>query len=246
MAVSKWLLPILRVLLVLLMVDAIIELSLISSMVAWLHRFAGGDLEITNSSISNLTQPTFLLHGKPRDLIVNHGHLANAAAGTSFTGIGLGGVLVLWLRERAGQKGSHYGGCSQSLYCLWTICSVLSCILTLSGMIFTLSVIYQHDGQTIDEVLASSLHDLPYPHQNAYTLQKWTPENWFSAVLQLHLSMNDDRINIATHLRIMKAWKWNLVPLFILGLCLAVVAIIDAVRQRKEALAVARVSNINV
>lgn len=75
MALPRWVVPLV---LVLLMIDAIIELSFISSMVAWLHSTAGGEFEV----IAPESQDTlsFNLHGKPKNLLLNQGHTSNGAS----------------------------------------------------------------------------------------------------------------------------------------------------------------------
>lgn len=76
----------------LLMIDSSLEMALISSMVAWLHRRGGRSFEIDYDGAS------FSLHGKPRGLFVHQGHVSNGAAGTAFVIVGLGGILALTLR----------------------------------------------------------------------------------------------------------------------------------------------------
>lgn len=221
----------LPVALALLMIDAIIELSFVSSMVAWLHRTAGGDFTIVAPSTSD--KLSFLLHGKPEGLLVNQGHTSNAAAGTAFVLVGLGGILVLTLRHRASIKGTA-AGLSMVLYHAWLVSTILSVLLTLVALIYTFVVTNAHSRHTIDLNVAASLNNQPYPNYVAYPLDKWTPENWFSAVLELQLVKPDQREDIAHHLTIMRAWKWNLIPLFILGFGFSLVAIMDTVVGRRS------------
>lgn len=231
MAAPKWLLP---ASLALLMIDAIIEQSFVSSMVAWLHRFAGGQFTIGNPDRGQLP---FTLHGKPEFMLVNQGHTTNGAAGTAFVYIGLGGILALWLRSRAERKG-RLGGFSLFLYHFWLVGTVLSALLSLSALIYTFLITYQHDGQTIDVSVAAGLNNKPYPDMVPYPLHEWTPENWYTAVLKLELISGDDRSNIQDHLTIMKAWRWNLIPLSVLGLWFAVIANVDALQRRRARRAV--------
>jgi hypothetical protein len=85
-----------------------------------------------------------------------------------------------------------------------------------------------HVDQTIDIALAASLDSRPYPNYVAYPKDDWTPETWFEAVLELTLVERSLRSDIEHHLTIMRAWKWNLIPLFLLGLAFSGVAILDA------------------
>lgn len=91
----------------LLMLDALLEMALISSMVAWLHRRAGRSFEIDYNGSS------FSLHGKPFGLLVDQGHTSNGAAGTAFVLVGLGGILVMALRNRSDSR------TGRALYNLW-------------------------------------------------------------------------------------------------------------------------------
>lgn len=222
MALQRWIVPLL---LALLMVDAIIELSFISSMVAWLHHTAGGDFEV----IAPETQETmsFLLHGKPKGLLLNQGHTSNGAAGTAFVLIGLGGILVLTLRQRVSSN-EKLARLMIALYAYWLVATILSTVLTLAALAYTFAVTHMTRGQHIDIATAVSLDNRPYPNYVAYPKDHWTPETWFTAVLELMLVERSQRLDIERHLTIMRAWKWNLIPMFLLGLALSVAVVADA------------------
>ncbi|KAK5941470.1 hypothetical protein PMZ80_006749 [Knufia obscura] len=210
----------------LLMVDSIIELSFVSSMVAWLHRRAGGSFEIAYNG------STYSLHGKPENELADQGHTSNGAAGTAFVLIGMGGILILWMRSRPNmwQKGFV-----KVLYHFWLVMTVLSALLTLSALIFTFIITSNHAGQTIDQSVASQLDNHPYPNYVAYPLDSWTPENWFNAVLNLDLVHDSDRSAIDLRVHIMRGWRYNLIPMFIIGLAVAALAFWDAFNRRKAA-----------
>lgn len=203
----------------LLMIDSIIELSFISSMVSWLHRRAGRDFFITHSD------STFPLHGKPEFLLVDQGHTSNGAAGTAFVLIGVGGILALYLRKfKAGRP----------VYYFWVAMTVLSMLLTLAALIYTFLITSNHSGQHIDADLAASLDNKPYPNMVPYPSDEWTPENWFAAVLELPLANGKDRNDIESHLKVMKGWRSNLIPMFILGLVVSALALAESFVRRKE------------
>ncbi|KAJ9661824.1 hypothetical protein H2198_001789 [Neophaeococcomyces mojaviensis] len=208
-----------------LMVDSIIELSFVSSMVAWLHRRAGRSFDIGYNNSS------FPLHGKPLHLLADQGHTSNGAAGTAFVLIGMGGILVLWMRSR---PNLWKKGFVKILYHFWLVMTVFSALLTLAALIFTFIITNNHAGQTIDVAYASTLNDQPYPNQVAYSLNKWTPENWFSAVLQLDLVHASDRSAIGIRVHVMRGWRWNLIPMFIIGLAVAALAFWDAFNRRRN------------
>lgn len=226
MAITRWAIPFL---LALLMIDAIIELSFISSMVAWLHHTAGGDFEVI--APENQETISFLLHGKPKGLLLNQGHTSNGAAGTAFVLVGLGGILVLTLRHSASIN-SKFTKLAASLYPAWVVATVLSALLTLAALAYTFAVTNATKGQPIDVATAVSLDNRPYPNYIAYPKDNWTPETWFEAVLELMLVERSQRSDIKQHLAIMRAWKWNLIPMFLLGLALSAVAVLETWTHR--------------
>ena len=210
-----------------LMFDSIIELSFVSSMVSWLHRRAGRDFEISYNG------STFPLHGKPAGLLLNEGHTSNGAAGTAFVLIGLGGILGLYLRHHASRPNAKLRSLSMGWYHFWLIMTVPSMLLTLAALIYTFILVNDHKGQTIDLSVASQLDNQPYPNFVAYPLDQWTPQNWFKAVLQLPLASSNDRSNISLHVRVMDGWKWNLIPMFVIGLAVSAIAFAEATAHRR-------------
>lgn len=214
-----------------LMVDSIIELSFVSSMVAWLHTRAGRAFEVYASSGD---QQEFSLHGKPLNLLLNQGHTSNGAAGTAFVLIGLGGILALTLRNYAARRTT--GGLRKfglGWYHFWLVMTVPALLLTLAALIYTFVITHDHAGQTIDVSVASQLNNEPYPNQKAYPLDEWTPENWFTAVLKLNLVSSSDRSDIRGHLDVMRGWRWNLVPMFIIQFGTTLIAFWDAISARR-------------
>ncbi|KAF2726298.1 hypothetical protein K431DRAFT_280329 [Polychaeton citri CBS 116435] len=213
----------------LLMVDSIIEISFISSMVAWLHNRAGKAFNISYNGSK------FSLHGKPEFLLVDQGHTSNGAAGTAFVVVGLGGILSLFLRNHAEKKhGGRAIGFTAFLYKFWLYFSPVSAVYTLAALIYTFVLTYNHDGQTIDLSVASRLHNRPYPNYVGYPLQEWTPENWFTAVLKLDLADKGDRGDIQQHLNVMKGWRWNLIPMFLIGVVVSALAFTESRARRRE------------
>jgi hypothetical protein len=94
--------------------------------------------------------------------------------------------------------------------------TILSNLLTLAALIYTFVLTAQTNDQHIVLPVAQR-----FPEPQMYPLQDWTPENWFIAVLELDLALASDRRKINQQLRLMRGWKWNLIPLFILGLVVA-------------------------
>lgn len=199
-----------------LMVDSIIELSFISSMVAWLHKVASKTFLVANRD----TGSTFRFRGEPLHILVDQGHTSNGAAGTAFVLIGLGGILSLWLRNRPGKFG-------RTLYSAWLVCNVLALMLTIGALGYVFSVTNAHRGQVI-RVTSDAFEHAKYPTGT------WTPQNWFAALLELDIANSDVRSDIASHLRVMRGWQYNLIPLFLIQLVETVLAIMDGLRWRGE------------
>ena len=97
MASSK-LMKAIYVALFLLYVDAAISLSLVSSMVAFLHG-RGSELFWIRWGADQFAVP-----GEPQHLLTDHGHTTNAAGGTGIVLVWFGGCLALWLEHRSRAK----------------------------------------------------------------------------------------------------------------------------------------------
>lgn len=203
----------------LVMVDSIIELAFVSSMVGWLHSTASGTFSI------NYNGSTFDLIGEPRHLLVDQGHSSNGSAGTAFIVVGIGGILALWLRSRSNIQISRF---STIFYRTWLVFTILATIFTLATLAYVFTVTNAHRGQAIDVGLASTLVDSRYPKDT------WTPQGWFEAVLQLDLANASERNDIAHHFRLMRAWQYNLIPMFLLQLIMTALAVLDAMAFRRK------------
>ncbi|KAL1894906.1 hypothetical protein Sste5346_005593 [Sporothrix stenoceras] len=201
--------------------DAVIELAYITSMVAYLHGGAPSGTFVVNTPATHVanegSQPTYEIKGKPLHMLVNQGHTSNGAAGSAIVLIGIVGVLALFARARfPGRRFTRF------LYNFWMILQIPCFLLTLSALGYTFAVTNKHRNQIINQNVAYASQPGPY------ALDQWTPQNWFSAVLsQLDLADADLRSNLAHHLRIMRGWQYNLIPLFLLQLAETVLAIVD-------------------
>ncbi|KIW67319.1 hypothetical protein PV04_06583 [Phialophora macrospora] len=203
-----------------LMVDAVIEVAFVGSMVGFLHDRAGKFFTI------NAPSGAFNLHGKPEGLLVDQGHTSNGAAGTALVLVGWLGLLTIWYERRRTsrtQATKHSG-----IFIFWVVMTVLSAMLTLAALIYTFVLTAQTDDQSINLTVAAA-----NPEPLMYPLDKWTPENWFVAVLDLPLARDSDRSKINNNLRLMRGWRWNLIPLFILGVVVASLAVWELVGGRR-------------
>jgi len=218
MALSRSLLLPISLTTIALAIDGAITLGLVSSMVAFLHSNGRGPLEVAYPAGS-----TFLLAGEPANLVTDQGHTANAAGGTALILVGVGGLIALLL-ERRSRKLTR----SSPVFYVWAVCVLLSWLLTLAALIYTF----------VETNLTRQLIDLGVAEQNPapakYPDDRWTPENWYAAVLKLPLVSQGDRRLISGNLRYMEAWRWNLIALFILGFALVVLVALELLRLRKE------------
>ncbi|KAK3321454.1 hypothetical protein B0T19DRAFT_445213 [Cercophora scortea] len=203
----------------LLAIDAAISLALVSSMVAFLHGPGGGFFEVATGT------STFQLRGEPANLLVNQGHTTNGAGGTALVLIGFGGVLALFLENRSRQK----TGKSSPIFFVWALLTVLSWLLTLTALIYTFVVTAQTANQAIDVGLAQRTTPAKYNDG-----RDWTPENWYLAVLDLPLVSGDDRDVIARNVRLMRGWRFNIIPLFVLGFVLMDLVVLEVLRLQKS------------
>ncbi|KAI1326742.1 hypothetical protein F5Y16DRAFT_410698 [Xylariaceae sp. FL0255] len=211
----------LKVLMAILMIDAAIEFSLLSATVAWLNQFVS-----VNTFKFIFAGATHEISGAPKNLLVNQGHTSNAAAGTAFIVIGLGGILALFLRSR-----SHGGltGFSKFLYYLWMSLQIPALLLTLIALAYVFYETNARVGQTIDASAAAALGA-----GAAYPLKSWTPQNWFAALLDLDLASAAARDAILAHLEIARGWEYNLIPLFLIQIGETVAAIMDYLAFRRS------------
>lgn len=192
---------------------SISNLGLISSMVGFLH----DQKDNVGSYKVNWPEPA-QLHVLPKHLWVDQGHTSNGVAGYGFF-LGLFGLYVAW-RQRRRQNSNP----SKSLLAL-TVLQLLAVLFTLSAFIFVFVVTYQTTNQGINpsEVRPNL----------AYSVDKWTPETWFKAVLDLPLARDDQRHHISKNVRNMVAWRWMLIPILLTDAVAFGVSVREMLRQRR-------------
>ncbi|KAK3314961.1 hypothetical protein B0H66DRAFT_328563 [Apodospora peruviana] len=199
--------------------DGAIGMALVTSMVGFLANRGKGPFEVADSP-SN-----FALSGQPANLIVDQGHTTNGTCGTALILVGVGGVLALVLEIKSRKK----CGKSSKIFYLWALCTILNWLLTLTALIYTFVVTTMTDNQTIDIALAAA-NKAPAK----YPKDDWTPENWYTAVLDLPLTNDGDRDVISRNVSLMRGWRFNIIPLFILGFVLMDLVILEVLRTRKQ------------
>ncbi|PVH96721.1 hypothetical protein DM02DRAFT_731001 [Periconia macrospinosa] len=195
---------------------SIAELGLISSMVGFIldqkHHVRTYTVDWPDQTVQLVVLPT------DKNLWTDHGHASNGLAGYGFF-LGLFGVIVAFRqRSRVGKPPS------KTLLAL-IILQILAVLFALAVLIFVFVVTYETQGQRIQESIATS--GVPYP------ADKWTPETWFKAVLELPLADKQRSNMISRNVTIMVAWRWILIPLFLLHVLALGCSVFEYVRQRK-------------
>lgn len=217
----------LKVALCLTMVVSAIELSFVSSTVAYLHKNADRTYSVHDSGkIVNV--PSL-----PTTLMTNQGHTSNGAAGTGLIVIGWCGALALWLRGRPlyHQQRSVGGFVARAWYRLWLLLNVPALLLTLGALAYVFAVTNAHAGQRIDLGLVRGTGS--GSGGDSYPEGTWTPQGWFEALLALDLASDSDQSGLATIHRVARGWQFNLIPFFLVQLTETILALHGAQVRRK-------------
>jgi len=205
--------------LVVLMLDSAIELALISSMVGYLHRSGANKYPFRHGTGVSTIQ------AKPKGLMVDQGHTSNGAAGTALVVVSLGGFLVLFLQRRRAKKNTT--GKPSRLFLAYTIFTCISAVFTLAALAYTFTLTNQTKGNRINPTLASKT-----PVNDRYPADKWTPATWTKALLALPLDRKIDQDYLRGWLKVMEGWKWNLIPMFLIGVVVAGLAVMACLEER--------------
>lgn len=243
-------------LLLLLALDSLLEVAFIGSMVSYLH-IAHHDVPFAIAGTA--TTPPFSLYPKPAHVSVNQGHTSNGAAGTALILVSLLGFLVRLVQKRARALPARHSvtythvrstsdGAGNThtrkerrlpssfawLEPTWVVFTVLSWLLTLSALVYTFVVTKQTRGSRIDLKVGAATYAARAGPLFPYPADKWTPETWFRQMLTLGFVDAQEKGDIRTHVRLMEGWRWNLIPLFLLGGAVMVLAVLGWLERRKE------------
>jgi hypothetical protein len=110
----------------------------------------------------------------------------------------------------------------------YTVFTILSFLLTVSALGYTFAVTNQTNGQSIDKAIAAQFQGKPYPQD------QWTPGTWTAALLALPITSDNDADYLRHWLRVMDGWKWNLIPMFLLGLLVASLSVRACLQDRRS------------
>jgi len=229
----------------------VVEFSLISSIVSYIHLQGPLVWQISDS------QYDFPLDRIPAHLHLDAGHVSNAAAGLGFF-VGLLGIYIAFAARRDAnpvRSGVHYDSLAtqsiltkgekerarssnragfvplSALFILFATSAVLDFLLTMSALIFS----FVYDQMTSSNTISLDIASQEVGHH--YTQDNWSPGTWFSAVLALPLASQSDQNSVHYHISVMKASKWMLVPLFIVVFFVMLVSLFSLWRNRKTTIA---------
>ncbi|OCK73365.1 hypothetical protein K432DRAFT_430627 [Lepidopterella palustris CBS 459.81] len=194
---------------------SITNLGLITSMVSFLHIQKYDVKTYQVNWPDNQLRLTVL----PQHIWLDQGHTSNGVAGYGFF-LGLFGMFVAW-RQRDRDERRR----SKSLMTL-IILLILAVLFTLSAIVFVFVVTYQTNNQTIESSIATFGVKYPADH--------WTPETWYKSLLAQPI---DDSLRGAfkMHIHTWEAWRWMLLPIFVVDVVALGLAVAEMRRQRKGA-----------
>lgn len=208
--------------------------GLLSSMVAWLL----DQKHNVHSYRVNWPGNPVQLNVEPKNLWADQGHESNGLGVYGFF-LGVFGMVTAWRMSKAGQvwqmDRSHlsehgtddYQQARKSVNAL-AILLLLGTMFSLSAFIFAFVVTYQTSGRHIREPVALNSVGINYSYQT------WTPETWFKAVLELPLADGAKHAEIKSQVRGMVAWRWILLPLFLMYMVALYIAAVAWLRQRRH------------
>ena len=218
----------------------VVELGLVSSIVSYIHLQGPQVWQISSE------QYNFPLDRIPAHLSLNAGHVSNAAAGLGFF-LGLLGMYIAFRERRhvrllrsgqpyvlvpneafrqQSQKAAF--GTPTPIFAIFTTFAILEFLLAMAALIFSFVYDNMTAGNTISLARASQ------EVGQHYTEHHWAPGTWFTAVLALPLASQSDRDVITSHIHVMKASKWMLVPIYIVAFAVMVAGILGFVQNRRS------------
>ncbi|KAI1357511.1 hypothetical protein F5Y08DRAFT_352309 [Xylaria arbuscula] len=211
----------LRVSLVLLIFDAIIELFLVCSSLGWLGMVAKSHKYFRFTAYGSKHN----LAALPRNFLNYPTQICQIAAGTAVFFVGVIGLICLWLRNLTQYRiGQFAKGCRCSYY-TWVILLAPSLVLTTAALACVFAEASRPSAQ-IDTALAVELNGSQYDRGT------WGPQSWLSAVLGLQLV--HDREDIVKQLMFIKGWQYNIIPMFILQFIQFVLGVMDLMRWNRK------------
>ena len=209
-------------------VDALIEVGFVSSTVGFLHNRAGRTFTI------DWPNQSFVLNGKPTGILVNQGHISIGAAGTALVLVGVLGVVAMYWERRAvhqvslssarfprhrrqGRSKEMTASCRTHHPAIprsssgsgWPALSLLSALLTFSALVY----MYPCRNPPNRHPIHLSLHRKPKCRPTLPTRSSTGhPRTGSMLCWPCRWANKSDRSDIQMHFRLMRGWRWNLIP----------------------------------
>jgi hypothetical protein len=102
-------------------------------------------------------------------------------------------------------------------------------LFTLSALLFVVVVTQRTRNQAISQTIAEASQGTNYP------ALEWTPETWFTAVLDTPLAERAQRDEIAAKVLNMAVWRWMLLPILVVDVAAWIIAAVAVSKQRNGA-----------
>ncbi|KUL82733.1 hypothetical protein ZTR_11119 [Talaromyces verruculosus] len=190
-----------------LLIIATVQLALVSRMVAFLHiqKTEVGTYRIlsntTSSTDGSINGGGFDLHVLPEKLSLNQGHVTNGAAGYGMVMSIVSLVACVFLRSDAYQK-SH-----KSILLTLTIALSLLVLFILAAFTYVAAVTYLTIDNKIDlDIVRATASAGPGSAAAAYSIDSWTPETWYQALVLLLLD-ESTKSSLSAGVSEMVAWR---------------------------------------
>lgn len=224
----------------LLICSSLIEVGLISTTLGWLRGTASAGFHFYDGVSPDSAMYT--LSGEPANFLMTQVYVALAdAGGAAFLLVGAGGFLALWARRRhlrLYHRHSYHLRHTSSLksrtllhcYYAWIGLQIPLLLFTAAtmGYVFNVTAARQGQGIRIEAAMQASSNGGAEP----YPLDTWTPQSWFPAVLDLDLV--ESRGDVRAAVSIMDGWYWNLCPMLVIQLVVAILAMLELVQWRRS------------
>lgn len=222
-----------------LLIIATVQLALVSRMVAFLHiqKTEVGTYRILSNATStdgSINGGGFDLHVLPEKLSLNQGHVTNGAAGYGVVMSIASLVACVFLRRDAYQKVCPSPTLTQldikadrrkrhkSILLTLTIALFLLVLFILAAFTYVAAVTYLTMDNKIDlDVAQAAASAGPGGAAAAYSIDSWTPETWYQALLLLPLD-DSTKSSLSAAVSEMVAWRawitlYQVVAVVVLG-----------------------------
>ncbi|EEA21488.1 hypothetical protein TMatcc_009102 [Talaromyces marneffei ATCC 18224] len=186
-----------------LLITATVQLALVSRMVAFLHiqKTEIGTYHILSNITTTDTAQTggdFHLHVLPEKLSLNQGHVTNGAAGYGVV-ISIASLVACVFLRRDTYQQRH-----KSILLTLTIAVSLLVLFNLAALVYVFAVTYLTIENKINIGIARAAASAG--PGVGYSIDSWTPETWYQALLLLPLE-SSTHSTLSAAAQEMVAWR---------------------------------------